>query len=135
MKYYLTILPVLALLMSAPVYAGPEHDHGHDDHSVIEALDVTYDEALAALDAGLADMLAKVDAGDAKGVEADALNLMSAVKTLEASDINDRQKAALRQMSQQLDNAKHAAQDGELDKAKASGTRASSALKLYKAVK
>lgn len=142
MKKELSLIAVTAILSVTAVPAGTAYAHGedesaihgHDDHSLIKALDVSPEEAIAALDTGLVTLAAEIDAGYADNVIAGALSLMSAVKTLQAANPNERQAAALRQLDQQLDNAKHAAEDGEFDKAKSSVTRVESALKLYRAM-
>lgn len=137
MKKVLSVLSILVLFAGAPAYAGADHDHAapaSDDHSTIKALDVAPDEAVTALEAGLADLAARAEANDAEGLATSAWSLMSAVKTLEAADPSQRQAAALKQLDQQLDAVKHAAEDKEFEQAKSSVTKASSALKLYKAV-
>lgn len=150
MKKTLSMLSVLALLTAVPAYADAEPDHGtkdektvpatghgnpQDDHSAIKALDVTAEEAITTLETGLADLMAKTETSDAEGTISGAINLMSAVKTLEAASPNERQAAALKQLDQQLDGAKHAAEDKDFTKAKSATAKALSALKLYNAVK
>lgn len=149
MKKTLSILSTLAILTAMPAYAGTGHEHetpaeavapvtGHgnpqDDHSAIKALDVTPEEAVATLETGLADLATKTESGDAEGTISGALALMSAVKTLSEASPNERQAAALKQLDQQLDGAKHAAEDKDFVKAQSATTKALSALKLYKAV-
>lgn len=116
--------------------AAPAKGHGNpqDDHSKIVALDVTPEEAVTALENGLADLLAKAEASATADVMTQSFSLMSAVKTLKDASPNERQAAALKQLDQQLDGAKHAAEDGNLEKAKSSVVKAQSALKLYKAM-
>lgn len=149
-KHIITLAAVIALA-SAPVFAGTGHDHaaatgteraapaqGHgspqDDHSKIEALDVSPEEVVSALETGLTDLLAKAESSAPQDVVTGAFSLMSAVKTLKDASPNERQAAALKQLYQQLDGAKHAAEDGNLKKAKSFVVKAQSALKLYKAV-
>lgn len=150
MKKTLSLVAAAAILALTPVLAGTAYAHGEDeasvsshghgshkdedDHSRIEVLDISPEEAIAALDTGLATLVAEIDASNADNVIAGALSLMSVVKTLQAANPNERQAAALRQLDQQLDNAKHAAEDGEFDKAKSAATRVESALKLYRAM-
>lgn len=151
MKKYITTLAAVIALASAPAFAGTDHDHGaapgtessapakghgnpQDDHSKIVALDVTPEEAVTALENGLADLLAKAEASATEDVMTQSFSLMSAVKTLKDASPNERQAAALKQLDQQLDGAKHAAEDGNLEKAKFSVVKAQSALKLYKAM-
>lgn len=132
MKNPLFILSAVTLL-AAPSF--PAFAHGnHDDHSQIEALDISADEAIATLETGLPALAEKIDAENTEGVIADALSLMAVIKTLQAEDLSERKAAALRQLDRQIDAAKHAAEDGEFDKAKAAATRAESALKLYRAM-
>lgn len=149
-KHVYTIVTAIALL-SAPAIAGTDHDHGvaegmettapshghgspQDDHSKIMAMDVTPEQAVSALETGLADLLVKADAVATQDVMSGAFSLMSAVKTLKDAKPNERQAAALKQLDEQLDAAKHAAEDSQLEKARRSITKAQSALKLYKAV-
>ncbi len=151
MKKQIYTLATLVALASAPAFAGTDHDHAatsethsaapaqghgspHDDHSKIEALNITPEEAVVVLETGLADLLAKTETSATQDIITQAFSLMSAVKTLKDSSPNERQAAALKQLDQQLDGAKHAAEDGNLEKAKASVIKAQSALKLYKAV-
>lgn len=151
MKKHITTLAAIIALASAPAFAGTDHDHGaapgtestapakghgspHDDHSKIVALDVSPEEAVTALDTGLTNLLAKVESSATQDVITQSFSLMSAVKTLKDASPNERQAAALKQLDQQLDGAKHAAEDGNLEKAKSSVLKAQSALKLYKAV-
>lgn len=146
-KVTIHTLLIAALLASTPVWADAGHDHeipaaapakGHgsvgDDHSKIVALDVTPEEAVAALDSGIADLTAKVAANQMAEVSTGAFAIMSAVKTLSDATPNERQAAALKQLDAQLDAAKHAAEDNNAEKATLSLTRAASALKLYKAM-
>lgn len=151
MKRYITTFATIIALASAPAFAGTDHDHGaapgtespapakghgspQDDHSKIVALDVSPEEAVTALDTGLTDLLAKAESSATQDVITQSFSLMSAVKTLKDASPNERQAAALKQLDEQLDGAKHAAEDGNLEKAKASVVKAQSALKLYKAV-
>lgn len=149
MKKTLSILSALAIFTALPAYAGTGHEHeapaeaaapatGHgnpqDDHSAIKPLDVTPEEAVSTLETGLADLMAKAEASDADGTISGAFALMSAVKTLSEATPNERQAAALKQLDQQLDGAKHAAEDKDFTKAKSATAKALSALKLYKAV-
>lgn len=136
----LAATPVLATAneIPAPVAVdAPAKGHGNpqDDHSKIQALAVTPEEAVKALEAGLADLLPKAEAKAAEDVIKDSFALMSPVKTLQQAQPNERQAAALKQLDQQLDAAKHAAEDANFEKAKASLIKAQSALKLYKAMK
>ena len=150
MKKTLSILTILTLFTAVPAYAGTGHDQGasaqtvapatghgspQDDHSAIKPLSVTPEEALIMLETGLADLASKTEASDAEGTISGALALMSAVKTLKDGSPNERQAAALKQLDQQLDGAKHAAEDKDFAKAKSATSKAQSALKLYKAVK
>ncbi len=150
MKKTLSILTVLGLFATLPAYAGTGHDHGaaaetaapktghgnlQDDHSAIKALNVTPEEAITTLETGLADLAAKTKASDIEGTISGALALMSAVKTLSEADPNERQTAALKQLDQQLDGAKHAAEDKDFAKAQSATAKAQSAFKLYKAIK
>lgn len=150
MKKTLSILTVLALFTAVPAYAGTGHDDGaaaktavpatghgspQDDHTAIKPLGVTPEEALTILETGLADLASKAKASDAEGTISGALALMSAVKTLKEGSPNERQAAALKQLDQQLDGAKHAAEDKDFVKAQSATSKAQSALKLYKAVK
>jgi hypothetical protein len=144
MKKHIYTLAALVALASAPAFAGTDHDHatqahGHgspeDDHSKIEALNIAPEEAVVILETGLTVLLTKAEASAKQDVITQSLSLMSAVKTLRDASPNERQGAALKQLDEQLDGAKHAAEDGNLDKAKSSITKAKSALKLYKAMK
>lgn len=121
----------------APVTtAAPAQGHGspQDDHSKIQALDATPEEAVAAIESGLADLIPKAEAKVAEDVISGSFSLMSAVKTLQAAEPNERQAAALKQLDQQLDAAKHAAEDANFEKARSALVKAQSALKLYKAM-
>ena len=153
MKKYIYTLAALVALASAPAFSGTDNDHatsaeaessavpahGHggpqDDHSKIKALDVTPEEAVVVLETQLTKLWTKAEASAKQDVIAQSLSMMSAVKTLRDASPNDRQVAALKQLDEQLDGAKHAAEDGNFDKAKSSITKAKSALKLYKAMK
>lgn len=151
MKKHIYTLAAVIALASTPVFAETGHDQGaapetesaapaqghgspQDDHSKIEALDVSPEEAVSALEIGLTDLLAKAESSATQDVVTGAFSLMSAVKTLKDASPNERQAAALKQLDQQLDGAKHAAEDGNLEKAKSSVVKAQSALKLYKAM-
>lgn len=146
MKKTLIALSAALILTSAPAFAGTGHSHSaeetshshggaHDDHhSQIEALNVSADEAMAILEEGLTEVAKKIEAKTADDATAGALNLMSAVKTLQSANPSERQAAALKQFDQQIDNATHAVEDTDWAKAKSSITKAQSALKLYKAV-
>lgn len=136
------------ILITAPALAGTGYAHtptttaapaqGHgspqDDHSKIQALEVTPEEAVAAIESGLADLILKAEAKVAEDVISGSFSLMSAVKTLQAAEPNERQAAALKQLDQQLDAAKHAAEDANFEKARSALFKAQSALKLYKAM-
>lgn len=135
----LTTTPVLAVTAHAhaPVTAGaPAQGHGspQDDHSRIQALDVSPTEAVTALESGLGDLLSKVEAKATEDVIKGSFALMSAVKTLQEAQPNERQAAALKQLDKQLDAAKHAAEDANFEKAASALVKAQSALKLYKAM-
>ena len=149
MKNAFYAITAILALVATPVLAGTDHDHapvaadtpaqGHgspqDDHSKIQALDVTPEEAVAALETGIAELLPKAEAKATEDVIKGSFALMSPVKTLQEAQPNERQAAALKQLDQQLDAAKHAAEDANFEKAKTSLVKAQSALKLYKAVK
>jgi hypothetical protein len=135
----LAATPVLAATDEAPAPMtadAPAKGHGNpqDDHSKIQALAVTPEEAVTALETGLADLLPKVEAKAAEDVIKGSFALMSPVKTLQAAQPNERQAAALKQLDQQLDAAKHAAEDANFEKAGSALVKAQSALKLYKAM-
>lgn len=148
MKNRFYALAAILVLAAAPALAGTGHAHepvtadapaqGHgspqDDHSKIQTLDVTPEEAVTALETGLADLLPKAEANVAEDVIKGSFALMSAVKTLQEAKPNTRQAAALKQLDQQLDAAKHAAEDANFEKAQAALVKAQSALKLYKAM-
>jgi hypothetical protein len=151
MKKHIYTLATVIALASMPAFAGKDHDHGtapgtesvapaqghgspQDDHSKIVALDVSPEEAVSALEIGLTDLLAKVESSATQDVATGAFSLMSAVKTLKDASPHERQAAALKQLDQQLDGAKHAAEDGNLEKAKSYVVKAQSALKLYNAM-
>lgn len=133
MKKMLSLFTATLLLTTSPIFAG--EDPVHDDHSKIVALAVTPEEAVTEIAVGLTDMLAKIE--EKSGLEAKeiALKLMSAVKTLEQAKPSERQESALKQLSKQIDDAKHAAEEKDFAGAKSSITKSQSALKLYKAVK
>ena len=149
MKTAIYTLTAILVLAATPVLAGTDHAHeavtadapakGHgnpqDDHSKIQALAVTPEEAVIALETGLADLMPKVEAKATEDVIKGSFALMSPVKTLQEAQPNERQAAALKQLDQQLDAAKHAAEDANFEKAKTSLVKAQSALKLYKAMK
>lgn len=148
MKRTFYALTAAFILITAPALAGAAHSHtpettaapaqGHgspqDDHSKIQALEATPEEAVAAIESGLAGLIPKAEAKAAEDVISGSLSLMSAVKTLQAAEPNERQAAALKQLDQQLDAAKHAAEDVNFEKARSALVKAQSALKLYKAM-
>lgn len=140
MKKTISIFAALALLAAIPAYAentDPETGHGsvQDDHSKIEALNVSPEEAVTTLESGLSDLMTQIEASAAEDVVKNSYALMSAVKTLQEANPSDRQAAALKQLDGQLDAAKHAGEEKNMAEAASATTKAQSALKLYKAVK
>ena len=133
MKKTIPLLAAALILMTSPAFAG--EGHAHDDHSKIVALAIAPEEAVAEIETGLADLLAKIEAKSAAEAKDIGLKLMSAIKTLEEAKPSERQASALKQLSKQIDDAKHAAEEKDFAGAKSSATKAQSALKLYKAVK
>lgn len=133
MKKTIPLFAAALMLMISPAFAG--EGHAHDDHSKIEALAVAPEAALAEIETGLPEMMAKIEAQSPTDAKEIGLKLMSAVKTLENAKPSERQASALKQLNKQIDDAKHAAEEKDFVAAKSSTAKAQSALKLYKAVK
>lgn len=134
-KLTLSLMAVL-LLSASPVIAGNDHAYVKaDDHSVIQPLDISGDEALKTIHQGVVELAQQIEASEAEPAKTTALKLMSAIKTLEKKPLNDKQKSALKQLEKQIDAVKHDAEDKNFTKAKSSAKKAQSALKLYEAMK
>jgi len=132
MKKTIPLFALAFMLLASPAFAGKGHDH--DDHTKIEALAISPEQAIMEIETGLTDLQTKIEAqagGEAKDI---GLKLMSAIKTLEAANPSERQASALKQLNKQIDAAKHAAEEKDFTAAKSAATKAQSALKLYKAV-